>query len=167
MGHRVQPDTIVELLRPIIFLALISSGCTGPAPSSGQATGPPDAAQADSLVVDSAEVIFFSQDSLRLASSKAVLAERQFKSLMHDCAFETKYARSVIQRDRPALPVVDISANRWLVFRKKDGGRKTIDLNTIKDLCGVFLFDGVKDPIRADMPNIASQLWFYFGEVRR
>lgn len=95
-----------------------------------------------------------------------MLKDRLYESLTHDCLFESKYARAVIRRERPALPMLDVVANRWLVFRKKDGGRRTIDLNAINDLCGVFLFDGVKDPVRADMPNIETQLWFYFGEAR-
>lgn len=150
----------------MLLLALFCWSCGRPAPSSRPASGPTGAAPGDTLEVDSKAVVFFRQDSARLARIRAVLKDRLYESLTHDCLFEGKYARSVIRRERPALTVMDVAANRWLVFRKKDGGRKTIDLNAINDLCGVFLFDGIKDPMRADMPNIETQLWFYFGDAR-
>lgn len=166
MGHWFQLDKIVELLRPIILSTLIVCNCSSPAPSGPQAYKVPGGAPPDTLVVDTRAVVFFRQDSVRMEWNKAALNDRLFESLTHDCYFETRYVRSVIQRERPALPVVNVSANRWLVFKKKDGGRKAIDLHAINDICGVFLFDGIKDPIRADMPNIETQWWFYFGEGR-
>jgi hypothetical protein len=163
MGHRVQPDKIVELLRSILVLALFFGSC-GPAPDRA-ARQPPPGGPADSLVVDSAEAVFFSQDSLRMAQIKIALREQVYASLTHDCYFETKYAQTVIQRDRPSLRIIHTSAHRWLIFKKKDGTIARVDLNAINDLCGLLLFDGSKDPLRANMPNIATDLWNYFGRA--
>jgi hypothetical protein len=58
---------------------------------------------------------------------------------------------------------VEDSTHRWLLFKSNTGSLKPVDLNRINDICGIFLFDGVKDPIRVDMPNIDTQLWNYFG----
>lgn len=159
MGHRFQLDKTVELLKPIPILVVFFLNCTRPAPQPISQSG-------DSLQVDSGAAVFFQADSLRLIMVKAALKDRTFESLTHDCNFEMKYARSIIQRTLPALPVVMTSANRWLVFKKKNGTRKRIDLNTITDICGVFLFDGIRDPVRANMPNMDTELWNYFGHGR-
>jgi hypothetical protein len=158
----------------------MSWGCSRPAPASHPSPGTVGGASTDSLVrasadsqagasadsqeIDSRAAVFFRQDSLRLVRIKAVVHDRVYESLTHDCLFETKYVRSVLKREWPALRVIDVSTSRWLIFRKKNGDRKTIDVNAVNDLCGVFLFDGVKDPTRADMPNINTALWNYFGE---
>jgi hypothetical protein len=161
MGHWLQPDKIVELLRPVVVLVLFSWSCsTAPDRIAGQ----PLSGREDSLLVDSASAVFFRQDSVRMARIKAVLKKQMFESLTHDCYFEMKYARSVIQRSRPMLAMVNTSSTRWLIFSKKDGSRKTIDLYVVNDLCGVFLFDGIRDPVRANMPNIATDIWNYFGK---
>jgi hypothetical protein len=162
MGHRVQPVKIVELLKPIVLLALFFVECTG---SPDRIARPPLSGPGDSLVVDSGAAVFFNQDSLRLQRIKAVLSKQVYESLTHDCYFETRYARTIIQRDRPALRIINTSLPRWLIFQKKDGTRARIDLNTINDLCGLLLFDGSKDPVRANMPNITTDLWNYFGKA--
>ena len=158
MGHWFQPDKIVELLRPILILVLFSWNCTRPVPPPL-----PEFGVGDSLLVDSGAAVFFHADSLRLAKVKAILKTRTFESLTHDCYFEMQYAQSVIQKSLPAIHIVTTTTNRWLVFKKTNGTRKRIDLNTINDICGVFLFDGIKDPIRANMPNMDTELWNYFG----
>lgn len=163
MGHRVQPDKIVELLKSILVLALFFWSC-GRTPDRA-AHRPTFSGSSDSLVVDSAEAVFFSQDSLRMDQIKSALREQVYASLTHDCYFETKYAQMVIQRDRPSLRIIYTSTHRWLIFKKKDGTRARVDLNTINDLCGLLLFDGSKDPLRANMPNIATDLWNYFGRA--
>lgn len=165
MGHRVQPDKIVELLRQIIVLALFAGSCARPVPHPPPVSGPPSGS-GDSLVIDSGAAVFFRQDSLRLERIKSILKDRVFESLSHDCLFEMKYARSVLQKSRPSLPIVNDSTHRWLIFVKKDGTRKRIDLYTIQDICGVILFDGTRDPERASMPDIDTALWNYFGEGR-
>ena len=162
MGHRVQSDKIVELLRPVTFLALFFLGCAN---TPDQPLQQPLSGPGDSLVVDSPAVIFFHQDSLRLDGIKAVLRKEVFESLTHDCTFEMRYSRTIVQRDQPSLRVIHSSSNRWLIFQKKNGTRTRIDLNTVNDLCGVVLFDGSKEPLRANMTNIATDLWTYFGKA--
>ena len=100
-----------------------------------------------------------------MARIGSALKKELLESLTHDCLFEMRFARTVIQRTHPSLPIITTATSRWLVFQKKDGTHKTIDLYTVTDICGVFLFDGIKDPERADMPNIATGLWNYFDKA--
>ena len=60
-----------------------------------------------------------------------------------------------------ALAVVGI-----IIAKKKKSNKSkvSIDLNDKNDICGLFLFDGKKDPALVDMPNIDTQLGFYFSK---
>jgi hypothetical protein len=71
-------------------------------------------------------------------------------------------ARLVIQNYRPKVNIIEVSKYRWLVFVKADNSKRIFDLDTINDICGIYLFDGVKDPERIDMMNIDTELGFYY-----
>jgi hypothetical protein len=182
--HWFQPYTTVELLRLLgrridrrIFLpalALFLLHCTTPpaAPPHGQNDSAkannrllkkPASSYEDSLLVSANAAVFFRPDSLQMEKIKTIIQKAIFETLAHDCYYQMRNAKTVISRDYPTVRIVDASGCRWVIFRKKNGGEKPIDLNAIGDICGLFLFDGTKDPVRADMPNIDTYLWNYFG----
>jgi hypothetical protein len=117
----------------------------------------------DSITADPPVAVFFQPDSLQLEKIKAVNSRTIFVNLTHDSYYMMRNARQVIQKYWPRIRILETSTHRWLVFRKSHDTARCIDLNKISDISGVFLFDGTKDPILVDMPNIDSQLWFYFG----
>lgn len=85
-----------------------------------------------------------------------------FESLTHDCFYQMQNARKVLYLYWKGIPVKMASKIRWLIFRKSDGTDSIIDLNTINNICGIYLFDPKKNPVRVDMTNIDTQLNFYF-----
>jgi hypothetical protein len=122
---------------------------------------PPSSFQ-DSLVIKSRSVVFFEPDSLQMEKIKLVNEKMIFESLSHDCFYQMQHARNVLEKDWQGLRVVFASKNRWLIFRKSSGADSSIDLNKVNNICGIFLFDPQKNPVRIDMTNIESQLGFYF-----
>jgi hypothetical protein len=118
----------------------------------------------DSLIVKSRSVIFFEPDSLQMEKIKMVNDKAIFESLTHDCFYQMKYARTVLEKYWQSVPVLFASKIRWLIFIKSNGADSTIDLNKIDPICGVYLFDPQKNPARIDMTNIETQLHFYFGK---
>jgi hypothetical protein len=116
----------------------------------------------DSLIIQSFSAVFFQPDSLQRERIREVLSKNVFSSVQHDCYFQMRNARLVMQRYWPQIRIVEVDTIRYLVFVKKNGFRRTIDLNQVEDVCGIYLFDGDKDPVQTDMPNIDSQLGFYF-----
>ena len=93
---------------------------------------------------------------------KQVNEKMIFESLTHDCYYQMKNARQVVEKNWPHLSIRLASKNRWLVFRKIHGEQLIIDLNKINDICGIYLFDPAKDPERIVMTKIDSELGFYF-----
>ena len=84
-----------------------------------------------------------------------------FESLIHDCFFQMRNARLVIQKYWPEIQIVESSKFRYLVFLKANS-HQIIDLNTVNDICGIYLFDSLRNPVRINMTNIDSELGFYF-----
>ena len=87
-----------------------------------------------------------------------------FESLEHDCYYQMRNARQVIEKYWPGLTVSTAYKNRWLVFRRTHGADSIVDLNLINDICGIYLFDPAKNPVRITMTNIDSELGFYFSK---
>jgi len=70
----------------------------------------------------------------------------------------------VLKQHWPKVHIVETKTNRFLRFVKKDKSETYIDLNSQGDMCGLFLFDGKKEPELADMMNIDTALGFYFDK---
>ena len=87
-----------------------------------------------------------------------------FESSIHDCFYQMKYSRNVLQRSWPEIKIVEIRNVRFVLFIFKNGNKECIDLNTKNDPCGIILFDGNKQAKLADMTNIDSELGFYFSK---
>ena len=87
-----------------------------------------------------------------------------FESMVHDCFYQIKNARMVLKKQWPQVKIIETSRARYLLFIKADKSKICIDLDTKNDMCGLFLFDGKKDPVLTDMTNIDTALKFYFEE---
>lgn len=85
------------------------------------------------------------------------------ESNVHDCFYQMRNARLVLKKDWPKIRIIETAQNRYLLFVKSDKTKKCIDLNSRGDMCGIYLFDTVKEPEFADMMNIDTALGFYFS----
>jgi hypothetical protein len=121
----------------------------------------PSSSYQDSLFINSPAAIFFVPDSLQMEKIRRVNEKGIYESLTHDCYYQMRNAQLVIERNWPEIRIIRDSNARWLIF-KKPTGTITVDLDEVNNICGIYLFDGVKDPIRIDMTNIDSELGFYF-----
>ncbi|HVZ98150.1 MAG TPA: hypothetical protein VG847_14810 [Chitinophagaceae bacterium] len=116
----------------------------------------------DTLIIQTKAAVFYSPDSLQMQKIKAVNEKNIYDMLVHDCYYQMENARNVLKREWPQIKIIDVSGARYLLFKKQDGSKKCMDLNNSNDICGLFLFDTKKDPVLADMPNIATILNYYF-----
>ncbi len=116
----------------------------------------------DTLVITYPSAVFYNSDSLQLQKIKGLSDENQFESNMHDCFFQMRNARMVIKQYWPKIHIIETSTHRFLQFVKMNKTSTIIDLNTEGDICGIFLFDGKKEPELTDMMNIDTFLGFYF-----
>lgn len=118
----------------------------------------------DTIVIKANSAVFYSPDSMQMEKIKSVNEKTIFDMLTHNCHYQMENARIVIKKNWPRLKIIETSKFRYLLFEKTNKTKVCIDLNDKNDICGLFLFDGKKDPVLVDMPNIDTQLGFYFSK---
>jgi hypothetical protein len=116
----------------------------------------------DTLTVHYPSAIFYNPDSLQLLKIKGIAPTNEYETEVHNCFYLMRNARMVLKKYWSKIHIIETSANRCLVFVKADKTITTIDLDSKGDICGLFLFDGKKEPELADMMNIDTALGFYF-----
>ncbi len=116
----------------------------------------------DTLSVDFPVAVFYSPDSLQLEKIKAITNPRTFEGSMHEYFYLCKNAHTVIRKYYPRLKIIDAKNIRYLLFMKADKSADYVDLDSKPDAYGLYIFDGNKAPLLADMANVDTDLGFYF-----
>jgi len=124
----------------------------------------PPSSFSDTIVIDFPSAVFYNPDSLQLKKIKETTLKNEYESEVHNCFYLIRNARMILKKYWPKIHVIETSRNRYLLFVKSDKTKALIDLNSKGDMCGVFLFDGKKEPELADMMNIDTALGFYFSK---
>jgi hypothetical protein len=123
----------------------------------------PSASFSDTLTIHFPSAVFYNPDSLQLMKIKEIIAKDEYETEVHNCFYLMRNARNVMKQYWPKIHLIETSTHRYLLFVKADRTKTVIDLNSIGDSCGIYLFDGKKEPELADMMNIDTALGFYFG----
>ena len=116
----------------------------------------------DTIVINFPSAVFYNPDSLQLKKIKEITNKNSYESEVHNCFYLMRNARIVLKKYWPKIHIIETSISRYLLFIKADKKKICIDLNSKGDMCGIFLFDGKKEPELADMMNIDTALGFYF-----
>lgn len=171
--HGARVITIVKFPSLVFFLAaILNSSCSDSAQPTNQQQNDtknnkakkskPPSSYSDTIKINSAAAVFFSPDSLQLEKIKTITEPMIFESQAHEYFYQMRNSRIVLQKYYPGVKIIDVKNARYLQFINQDGKELYYDLNTQNDPFGVFLFDGSKSPVLADMTNIDSELGFYF-----
>ena len=149
-----------------MLLTAVSSCSAGGSGADGKQNvlKKPPSSFSDTLVINEKAAVFYSPDSLQLEKIKSVNEKMIFESMQHDCFYEMRNARLVLKKYWPQIGIIESSRARYFLFRKADKSEQIIDLNTIGDMCGLFLFEKTKNAEIADMANIDTELGFYFAK---
>ena len=124
----------------------------------------PPSSFSDTIAIDFPAAVFYNSDSLQLEKIKAITDTMVFESTMHDCFYQMRYSRNVLQQNWPKIKIVQIRNGRYILFKPDSGRNECIDLNMQNDPCGIFLFDGRKKARLIDMTNINSELGRYLAD---
>lgn len=153
----------------IAIVAQSSMECTGKKinPGNNIKTGTeillkPPSSFADTLIIQNPSAVFYNPDSMQLNKIRSINNKMVFESLQHDCFYQMRNARLVLQKYWPQIQIVETSKARYLLFIKADKSKTIIDLDSKNDICGIFLFDSKQDPELIDMMNVDTELGFYF-----
>lgn len=116
----------------------------------------------DTIFIDFPAAVFYNPDSLQLGKIKEITSKNEYETEIHNCFYQMRNARMVLKKYWPNIHIIETSENRYLLFVKTNNNKTCIDLNSKGDMCGLFLFDGTKEPELVDMMNIDTALGFYF-----
>lgn len=165
-GHSFLPGLIFCL-----FSCSLHS-CTQPAKKNTPAESTPDTTDiikrkpvslfSDTLTIHFPAAVFYNPDSLQLQKIKEITAKNDYETELHNCFYLMRNARNVMKQYWPKVNMIETHKARYLLFIRTDNTKVCIDLDTKGDMCGIFLFDGKKEPQLADMMNIDTALSFYF-----
>lgn len=158
--------SIIALLAQIFFACNPAPGHKNGEPQKTipgkQFLKKPPSSFEDTLAITFPSAVFYNPDSLQLEKIKSINNKMIFESLTHDCFFQMRNARMVLKKYWPHIHIIETSKARYLLFIKADGSKTVIDLNAKNDICGIFIFDRLKDPELIDMMNVDTELGFYF-----
>ena len=155
--------------------AMLTPSCTLPAKKDGPGGNTPEKKDSvvilpkppsgfsDTLTIRFPSAVFYNPDSVQRQKMKETYSKNEYETEVHNCFYLMRNARNVLKQHWPKIQIVETSAYRYLLFAKADKTSTLVDLDTKGDICGIFLFDGNKDPEPADMMNIDTALGFYFG----
>ena len=124
----------------------------------------PPGSYSDSLTIDFPSAVFYKPDSLQLLKIKEITPKNDYETDVHNFFYEMRNVRIVLKKYWPQIHIIETLNKRYLLFVKANKNISCIDLNTKGDMCGLFLFDGKKEPELVDMMNIESALGFYFAK---
>ena len=122
----------------------------------------PPGSFSDTVIINTTSAVFYNPDSLQLEKIKAISDTMIFESIIHDCFYQMRNARIALKENWPHIRIIEISKARYLLFIKEDNSQQCIDLNTKNDMCGIVVFNRIKDPVLIDIMNINTSLDFYF-----
>jgi hypothetical protein len=123
----------------------------------------PSSSFSDTLTIHFPVAVFYNPDSLQLKKMEEITEKNEYETEVHNCFYLMRNARNVMKQYWPQIHIIETSAHRYLLFIKNDKTKTIVDLDNIGDQCGIYLFDGKKEPELADMMNIDTALGFYFA----
>ena len=116
----------------------------------------------DTIVVKGTAAVFFHPDSLQLLSIRDQMDSVIYKSLTHELHYQMRNARIVLHQFYPNVPIIETAKHRFIQFQSDAIPSVVIDINAIKDISGIILFNGRAQPHLTDMMNIDTELGEYF-----
>lgn len=173
MNNRSGNNTLRNyLLLLLAFVIPFSYSCTNSAKNPESLTAKNDSIDSirkkpsssfkDTVRIGFPAAVFYNTDQRQSEKFIEINGKKAFESIQHDCFYQMKYSREVLNKYYPNVRLTELTNARYLQFKKADSEYIIIDLNNY-ELCGMFIFDGQKAPLPVDMTNVDTQLGFYFS----
>ena len=156
----------VFMLTIVVYLSCSDSSRSGRAHNENDnnklTKNKPPGSYSDTITINFPAAVFYYPDSLQLENIKAITDTMMFKGMDHECIYQMRNARLAVKDYGPQIRIMEPSKARYLLFIKSDNTKIYVDLDTKSEMCGLFVFNLIKDPQLVDMTNIGTELDFYF-----
>lgn len=126
----------------------------------------PPSSFSDTVIIDFPAVVFYNPDTIQFKKIKAITDSMTFGSNVHDYFYQMRNSRLVLKKQYPGIKIIEVKNSRYLLFKYKNGEKEYVDLDLKNEPCGMFVFDGQKASRLVDMPNVETDLGFYFSNRR-
>ncbi len=126
--------------------------------------GKPPSRFLDTVIVVYPTAVFYNPDSVQFKKIKAITEPMIFEGTMHDCFYQMRNSRMVLEKYYPKVAIEEVKNARYIHFKMINGSDEIVDLNSKNDPCGLLIFDGHKSPQLVDMTNVDTELGFYFSK---
>jgi hypothetical protein len=117
----------------------------------------------DTLFISGPSAVFYSPDSLQRKKIREEMDQGVFEATMHEYENQFRVSHIELKENWKKIKVLEAVNYRYLQFKRADGKKITIDLDSRGDAYGLFAFDPLKNPQSIDMMNAGTQLYYYFG----
>jgi hypothetical protein len=117
-------------------------------------------ASADTLVVNKRVAVFYEPDSIQIEKKKKKIGEENYQVGLDDYAYYIN--ESITYLEKKELPVVETKFKKYIKFILQDGTERWIKKDTLPDMWGIFLFDPLKEPYKADEMDMEAEYEKYF-----
>ena len=113
----------------------------------------------DTFIVKTKSAIVYSPDSLRLEKEIKKAGHENFQIGYDDYAYYINETSNFLENKGIR---VDTTSKKWIMFLLKNGSHQLIKTDTLQDLFGIFLFDGVSKPRTMDITDAEQEYNIYF-----
>lgn len=114
----------------------------------------------DTLVIDRRAAVFYQPDSLQMKKRMKQVGEADFRAGADDYLYSVNTSAEYLEKQ--GLPVLDAKNKKYLKFVSAGKLVQLIQLDTLKELWGIYLFDPKKKPYAADMTIIEDEYKSYY-----
>ncbi len=162
--------TILNVLLIPAMLACCTNVSTNEKPSTvkhpadGITYQKPRSSYNDTFVIEAPAAVFYYADSLQLKNMKDRTEPQSFEANMHEFEFLIKTAKKTIAANMPGLKITEANKKRYLLFLVSGKNHACVDLDTLRDPCGLVVCSRHKRPEVVDMANADSEIGFYFSK---
>ena len=117
-------------------------------------------ANGDTLIVYRKAAVFYEPDSSKIAKRRQAVGEDDFNVGVEDYAYYLNAAHDFLYGTK--LPQLDANDRKFIKFVSIDNSEKTVKIDTLSELWGIYLFDPAKKARQVDMTMIEEEYKNYF-----
>lgn len=120
----------------------------------------PSPLDTDTLTIDRKAAVFYQPDSLQIEKRMKEAGEADFRAGADDYIYYVNTSAEYLEKQ--GLSVLDAKNKKYLKFVLADKRTHVINLDTLQELWGMYLFDPKKKPYAADMTMIEDEYKNYY-----
>ncbi len=114
----------------------------------------------DTLLVQTKAAVYYYPTAKRADIRKKKIGEKSFKIAADDFVSGFKEIAKSLEKD--SVPSIEARNKNFLIFVQHDGSRTVVNLDSLREIWGVYLFTPEKQPKPLDMMDFTMDIKNYY-----